>query len=128
MAPDTETRTVRRGEPVSDLTDTPVYTRDGYRLGRVAGVAVDVHVERATGLLVGDVDERRFPRLETGPEGVRVPYDFVAGVDDIVIVDVPGAAFGAGGGTERAAVDRSALDPSDADPESPDGDSDRRAL
>jgi sporulation protein YlmC with PRC-barrel domain len=105
MAPDTDTRTP--GRPVSDLTDTPVYTRDGYRLGRVAGVAVNVDAERASGVLVADVREERFPELQTGRRGVRVPYDRVGGVGDVVVVDVPGSAFGAPPAAEANAADLS---------------------
>ena len=113
MGPDTDTRApCRSGRPVSDLTDTPVYTRDGYRLGCVAGVAVNVDAERASGVLVGDVREDRFPNLQTGKRGVRVPYDRIDGVGDVVVVDVPGSAFGAtpAEGTESADLSEALTD------------------
>lgn len=89
----------RRAEPLPDLSDRPVYTRDGYRLGRAADVAVDLRSARATALLV-DVDAAGFPGLRTGRKGIRVPYHRVEGFGDVVVLDVPGAAFRAEGATD----------------------------
>ena len=93
MVPDTVTEpAVRRGEPLPELSDTPVYTRDGYRLGRAVDIVVNVTAERATALLVA-VDEAAFPHLRVGRKGVTIPYHRVEGFGDVVVVDVPGAAF-----------------------------------
>lgn len=95
----------RRDDTASDLSGMAVYTRDGYRLGDADGVAVELERERASALLVTDVDESRFPALSTGPRGVRIPYDLVAAVGDVVVVHVRAETLGVSDADGTAASD-----------------------
>jgi sporulation protein YlmC with PRC-barrel domain len=82
-----------RDAPVTEPGGKPVYGRDGLELGVAGPVVVDLETGRATALTVEGVDERRYPRLQTGSAGVRVPYDYVRGVSDAVVLDVTLARF-----------------------------------
>ncbi|QIB74013.1 hypothetical protein G3I44_06715 [Halogeometricum borinquense] len=96
MVPESHpTATVPRGEPVPDLSGEAVYTHDGYRLGEAVGVTVDLDQGKATGLLVADIDENRFPNLPTGNKGVSIPYPRIDGIGDVIVVDVLGSELGA---------------------------------
>lgn len=98
-----------RGTVLSEFEGRPVFTRDGYRLGDVAGFAVDLEAERASALLVDGVDESRFPNLSVGDAGIRIPYRRLRGVGDAVVVTVPGAVFG-----DDAAADAESVELSEA--------------
>jgi len=87
-------------EPIPDVSGVPVFTADGYRLGAAVDVGVDVDAGRATALYVTDVETDAFRDLETGGKGLRVPYRYVRGLGDAVVLRVSLArAEGAGNAT-----------------------------
>jgi sporulation protein YlmC with PRC-barrel domain len=94
-----------RDAPVTEPEGKPVYGRDGLELGVAGPVVVDLDSGYATALTVEAVDERRYPHLSTGPAGVRVPYDRVRGVADVVVLDVAVAAFRREGDSDVTATD-----------------------
>jgi len=99
-------------EPIPDLAGAPVYTTDGFRLGTAVGVGVDLEDERAAAIYVTDVETTAFDGIETGPRGVRIPYRYVRGVRDAVVLRVSlprandaGAGDAAGAGEEPEAAE-----------------------
>ncbi|MFC7069091.1 PRC-barrel domain-containing protein [Halobaculum lipolyticum] len=72
--------------PVTDLARKEVFTADGARVGRVTDVIVDLQRETPVELALSDVAERTVGGLPDGAVGVRVPFDLVRGVGDVIVL------------------------------------------
>jgi sporulation protein YlmC with PRC-barrel domain len=75
-------------EQLPDLDRLPVYTAAGVRFGEAVDLVLDLHETRVAAVLVEDV-----PTVPDGVDsadaaGVRVPYRYVAGIDDVVVLNV----------------------------------------
>lgn len=67
---------------ISDFVGLTVYTPSGVLLGRVTNVILDVERGRIDGLFVGETN----PVLVDGGKAVSVPYRWVQGAGDIVLL------------------------------------------
>ena len=75
-------------EQLPDLDRLPVYTAAGVRFGEAVDLVLDLHETRVDAVLVEDV-----PTVPDGVDsadaaGIRVPYRYVAGIDDVVVLNV----------------------------------------
>jgi sporulation protein YlmC with PRC-barrel domain len=75
-------------EQLPDLDRLPVYTAAGVRFGEAVDLVLDLHEARVVDVLVEDV-----PTVPDGVDsadaaGVRVPYRYVAGIGDVVVLNV----------------------------------------
>ncbi|RDZ51777.1 photosystem reaction center subunit H [Haloferax sp. Atlit-10N] len=71
-------------EPIPSIEGRPVYTASGARLGEAVDLCVDLDADRVTALLVSVEDPPE--GLEVGPRGVRVPFKWIRGMADIVVL------------------------------------------
>lgn len=74
--------------PLPDVADTSVYTTAGNYVGRAVDWVLDFDDDRVTHLLVEDVNADRIP-LPDGVKGLRVPYRYVGGAADVVVLNLP---------------------------------------
>ncbi|WP_435125280.1 PRC-barrel domain-containing protein [Halobaculum sp. D14] len=72
--------------PLTYLADKTVFTADGYRVGRVVDVVIDLEGDGAPALALGDVDEDTVGQLPDDAAGVRIPYRGIRGVEDAVVL------------------------------------------
>lgn len=72
--------------PVTDLARKEVFTADGARVGRVTDVIVDLEGETPVVLALSDVAERTVGGLPDDAAGVRVPFELVRGVGDVIVL------------------------------------------
>ncbi|WP_148414993.1 PRC-barrel domain-containing protein [Haloferax sp. KTX1] len=71
-------------EPIPSIEGRPVYTASGDRFGEAVDLCVDLDDDRVTALLVSVEDPPE--GLEVGLRGVRVPFESVRGMADIVVL------------------------------------------
>lgn len=76
-----------------------VYGNEGYRLGKAVDFVLDFETNSVTSILVEDVDTDRFPHLESGRKGVRVPFDSIRSIEDAIVVEAPLSQFTGADGT-----------------------------
>ena len=115
--------------PVTDLANKEVFTADGARVGRVTDVIVDLEGETPVVLALANVAERTVGGLPAAAAGVRVPFELVRGVGDVVVLrsaaheaplPLPGGRDGDSSAGDPSAGDASATgEDADADPGDP---------
>ncbi|AFK19811.1 photosystem reaction center subunit H [Haloferax mediterranei ATCC 33500] len=71
-------------EPIPSVDGLPVYAASGNRIGEAIDLCVDLENDCVTGLLVS-MDEP-LANVEAGERGVRIPYRFVDGIADIIVL------------------------------------------
>lgn len=72
--------------PVTDLANKRVFTADGWRVGRVVDVVLDLDTGGPVALAIGDVETQTVGGLPAEASGVRVPYRLIRGVGDVVVL------------------------------------------
>jgi sporulation protein YlmC with PRC-barrel domain len=75
-------------EQLPDLDRLPVYTAAGVRFGEAVDLVLDLHESRVVAVLVEDVPSVPDGVDSADADGIRVPYRYVAGVDDAVVLTV----------------------------------------
>ncbi|SFG71011.1 Sporulation protein YlmC, PRC-barrel domain family [Halopelagius inordinatus] len=79
--------------PMPSIAGMPVFGSEGYRLGEAVDFVLDFDANRVASVLVADVDTDRFPNLESGRKGVRIPFDSIRSIEDAILIDAPLAQF-----------------------------------
>ncbi|WP_277555429.1 PRC-barrel domain-containing protein [Halobaculum limi] len=95
--------------PVTDLANKPVFTADGWRVGHVVDVILDLDTGAPVALAIEDVETQTVGGLPADASGVRVPYRLIRGVGDVVVLAASAreAAFPLPGSRDAAsAADR----------------------
>lgn len=95
--------------PMPTIAGMSVYGSEGYRLGEAVDFVLDFESGRVTSILVEDVDTDRFPHLESGRKGVRVPFDSIRSIEDAILVDAPLSQFAGPDGTSPATLSPNSL-------------------
>lgn len=81
--------TVGPPTPVTALADREVYAADGYYVGRVVDIVVELETSERPALALQDVNESVVGTLPDDAVGIRIPYRAVRAVDDIVVLSKP---------------------------------------
>jgi len=71
-----------------DLDGVPVYTAAGNRVGEAVDLVLDLFEARVVAVLVEDVATGLAETVPADAAGVRVPFRYVAGIDDAVVLNV----------------------------------------
>lgn len=91
--------------PLPAIEGKPVYGCEGYQLGTAVDFVLDFDANRVTEILVENVDTERFPHLDAGRKGVRVPFDSLRSIEDAIVVDAPLSQFAGVNGASPATLD-----------------------